>query len=557
MRSGSFPSRRALAAAACALLLVAARGCDLRRGEVPLVREVPPPNVRGVLRVSAYGDVPRPGGAPLRHVSTWTRDVHGYAGMEDNDLRGYLDGRFKYGWNQPSQAHVRAGRATTGLRWGEYEIFRALQRWDGVELPPGARVHRASLSLAIEESPHRDVRVMLYAVNKDWNPGQGGEHHDNNSPPLPGEVWWDEVAHGERPWGLPGAGFASQTHPDADTPAMPLAEAVYHEADGRLVFESEALRAYAEARVGAGRPLLFLVKLADAQEDRPSTLLLIYSANVDGPRHAARRPRLTLEWDSPAERLRLEQLVHLEHGRSVDLPDLDLSGARWLAASFVPDEGFEAPTLALSPAGADDWRPLPPVGPVVGARADLRVLAALDPVVAGRPFKSGLRDTWVRSAPPEQQKVEYTFVAPSGERHHLLARYAGDYTWEVELAPSEIGRWRYYFRHQLEDPYKSSEGVFDVVPGDREDVARLLRELLAEVRAAHPKVDKGQHYDVVREFGERFWRLERAAMQLETPESFRSAPGREMLSIITEIREAMSGRNVPEEPGLEAMEREW
>ena len=117
---------------------------------------------------------------------------------------------------------------------------------------------------------------------------------------------------------------------DADTPAMPLAEAVYHEVDRRVTFESEALRAYAERRIRGGQPLLFLIKLTDAQEDRPSTLLVIYSANVDGPRHAERRPRLTLEWDAPGQRLALEQGVHLEHGRSVDLPALVLDFERQL-----------------------------------------------------------------------------------------------------------------------------------------------------------------------------------------------------------------------------------
>jgi hypothetical protein len=538
-------------------LVLGARGCDPRGEGRPQPRQAAPASVRGLLRLSAYGEDARAGGAPLRHVSVWVNG-RDYAGMEDNDLRGYLDGRFKYGWNQPSQAHVRAGRATTGLRWGEYEIFRALQRWDHVRLPREARVHRAALTLSIEDSPHHEVPVVLYAVNKDWNPGQGGERHDNNSPPVPGEVWWDEVAHGHRPWGLPGAGFASDTHPDADTPAMALAESRYREGDGRLVFESEALRAYAERRVREGRPLLFLIKLTDAEEDRASTQLTFYSANVDGPRHGERRPRLLLEWDSPAERVRLERPVHLEHGRGAVLEGLDLGGARSLAASFLAEEGFEAPSLQLRASGSNEpWRPLAAVASVPAQRIDLRLVAAFDPVVVGHPFETEFRDTWVRSAPPEEQEVEYTFVAPRGARHHVAASYAGDYRWKVAFTPSEIGRWRYYFRHQLEDPYKSSEGFFDVLPGDREDVARQLRELLAEVRASHPNVEKGQHAEVVHRYGERFWRLERAAMQLETPESFRSEAGQEMLRLITELREAMSGRRVPDEIELEAMGREW
>jgi hypothetical protein len=529
----------------------------VRKGELAKTREAPPESVRGVLRLSAYGDAERPGSAPLRHVSVFVNAPH-WSGMEDNDLRGYLDGRFKYGWNQASQAHVRAGRATTGLRWGEYEIFRAIQQWDGVDLPPAVRVHRARLELTVEDSPHRDVRVMLYEVKKDWNPGQGGERHDNNSPPVEGEVWWDEVAHGKRPWGLPGVGFASDTHPDADTPAMPLAESRYREEDGRIAFESEALRAYVERRVRERQPLLFLVKLADAYEDHTSTLLYIYSGNVDGPRHPERRPRLVLEWESAAEVARLERPIHLEHGRSLVIKDVDVRGARSLAVSFLADEGFEAPRVDLrSKAEGERWRPASLPLALAADRVDLKLKAAQDPVTVGTPFQSELRDTWVRSAPPDKQKVEYTFVAPSGVRHHVDARYVGDYRWQVEFTPGEVGRWRYYFRHQFEDPYKSSEGFFDAMPGDREDVERQLRELLADVRAAWPKVEKGQQTEVVHQFGERFWRLERAAMQLETPESFRSEDGRGTFALITEIRQAMSGRRVPDEPELEGMDREW
>jgi hypothetical protein len=226
--------------------------------------------------------------------------------------------------------------------------------------------------------------------------------------------------------------------------------------------------------------------------------------------------------------------------------------------SVLTDEGFEAPRVDLrGGAEGDRWRPAELPMAIAADRIDLKLEAARDPVTVGTPFQSDLRDTWVRSAPPEKQKVEYTFVAPSGVRHHVDARYAGDYRWQVEFTPTEIGRWRYYFRHQFEDPYKSSEGFFDAMPGDRADVERQLRELLAEVRAAWPKVEKGQQTEVVHQFGERFWRLERAAMQLETPESFRSEVGRTTFALITEVRQAMSGRRVPDEPDLEGMDREW
>jgi hypothetical protein len=247
------------------------------------------------LRISAYGGAGRArGGEPLRHVSVFANGSD-YAGMEDNDLRGFLDGRFRYGWNQPTQMHVRAGRLQSAPRWGEYELFRALYRWEGIDLPPEVRVHRAALRLAVEKGPRyrKTLTAMLYEVKKDWNPGEGGTRRDNNSPPKEGEVWWGEVARGRKPWGLPGVGFASDTHPDADTGAMPLAEARWEPGQEELVFESPALARCVQRRVREGRPLLFLLKLSDRDEDRHGSAIHIYSGNVDDDHQAARRPSST------------------------------------------------------------------------------------------------------------------------------------------------------------------------------------------------------------------------------------------------------------------------
>ncbi len=94
--------------------------------------------------------------------------------MEDNDLRGYLDGNFKWGWNQVGQIHVRVGRRARGPAFGEYELFRLVQRWDGMALPPAVHIHQARLRLGVEEGPPFSVTVYLYEVKKDWNPGGGG-----------------------------------------------------------------------------------------------------------------------------------------------------------------------------------------------------------------------------------------------------------------------------------------------------------------------------------------------------------------------------------------------
>ena len=508
--------------------------------------------MQGVLRVSAFGPEARAGGPPpLRHRTVWANDA-GYTGMEDNDLRGFLDGRFRYGWNQPSQSHVRAGRRHSSPVYGEFELHRALYRWGGIRLPPAARVQRARIAIAIEKGPGRPLDVMLYEVKKDWSPGQGGTRRDNTSPPREGEVWWRDRAYGLEPWGLPGVGFASDSQPEADTGAMPLAEARWEPGQAELAFESGALAAYAEGRVRAGRPLLLLLKLADRLEDTQDTLLYLYSGNVDDDRNTTRRPQLLLEWESPAERVALEREIHLEHGRSLVLEAPGGRGAGLLAASFLPAPGHETPALHVRPAGGSAaWRPASLPVDTGGQDLELRVLAARSPLVRGDAFRSEIRDTWVTSAPPEEQRVVWTFLAPGGARHAVEARYRGDFRWEVVFEPGELGRWGFWVEHSLDKPYRSPLGVFDVLPGDREDVARQLRDLLERIRAAELPPEAG-----VLRFGEELWRLERAAMQGETPESFRSGSGRALYDLLSEVRQALSEKKVPDVQEPKAAKRD-
>jgi hypothetical protein len=41
-----------------------------------------------------------------------------YAGMQDNDIRGFPNGRWVHGWNQVGQRHVRLGRDPSTSRCG-------------------------------------------------------------------------------------------------------------------------------------------------------------------------------------------------------------------------------------------------------------------------------------------------------------------------------------------------------------------------------------------------------------------------------------------------------
>ncbi len=537
--------------AACTLA-----ACEPPPAEETQAREWPDmPSARGTLRVALHGGGAR--GDAVGHRHRWVRGPH-YPGVEDNDLRGFLDGRFVYGWNQPGQIHSRVGRRPTSGRFGETELFRTLQRWDGIVLPADARVRSAGLVLGIEDGPEQPLDVMLYAVNPDWEPGGGGTQADNTSPPRPGEVWWVEARHAERAWGLPGVGFASEDHPQADTPVTALSEARWEPEQEELRFEGEGLRAYVEQQVRAREPLRFLLKLSDALEDVAGSLLYLYTANHGDDRNVARRPVLELAWEAPAARTERRRL-HLEADRQLRLPRLEIGDATGLAVSFEPEPGSGPVTLQVRGGNGDrasGWAPAEHPLDLSGRGwrwAEVRVLAARDPLELGQPFETVVRDTWVRTAPPDTQEVPFLFTAPSGERFEVPAIYRGEYTWAVSFTPEEIGRWRYRFRQSfLKRPYHSEEGVFDVVLLDRENALRQLRAY-AERLGEDGHVQDDQPSPVT----EGFWRLERAALRLETPESFASPSGRELFAALSEIREILSGRRVPPKMKTSPMKRDW
>ncbi|HEX5043421.1 MAG TPA: DUF5060 domain-containing protein [Candidatus Polarisedimenticolaceae bacterium] len=486
----------------CTLVLAACRRAP--SPPVALTLEEPAP-AAGELALTAYDGGAGP--AATVHRTVWVDGQDGYTGMEDNDLRGHLDGSFKYGWNQVGQNHVRVGRREKSSTWGECEIFRVLQRWGGIVLPAGAVVRDASLDLAIESGPHRPMRLYLYEVHRDWNPGQGGVLGDNVSPPRPGEVWWGDAGYREKPWGHPGAGLASDADPEADTPVMPLAEALYTPEGNGLTFRSEALAAYATRRIAAGLPLLFLLKVSDALEDLPTGSVVVYSANQGDDRNGVRRPRLTLTWSAPGERFSVEKPLLLEYGRTLTLPPIEAAALRAVAATFRPGEAGACGPQVEWRADGGPWS-----GAGVGvsgpwSRLEVRVVAACDPVPLGSAFETTFRNTWVRTAPPERQHVPFVFRGPDGTERVVPARYAGDYRWTVSFTPDEPGRWTYAWGETFTtEPYRSATGTFDVLvdPGNLDaQLARLAEDARAWDRKGDPA--RGEVLST------RLARLERAA----------------------------------------------
>lgn len=506
------------------------------------------PGVRGTLVVSAFGDTPT-NPRPTLHTSVFVNGPD-HDGLRDIDMRGFLDGNFKVGWNQATQVHVRMGRREIAPEYGEYELFRTLLRWDGIDLPPASTVEEAELAMRVDLGPPYPLRVLLYEVKQDWNPGQGGTQGDNLSPPAPGEAWWKDRAFPDRPWGLPGVGFASDDSPEADTAAMPLAEARYEPKAESIRFRSPALAAYVTRRVRERAPLLLLMKLSDLQEDIPGSMFAVSSADFGDFRNTSGRPRLTLRWRSEAELTTRRYRVFLEHGRSYEFPRTTVAGGRHLAVSFVPEEGSGEPNVEVrigEGGSVSPWTPAPLPFDRSLQWFETRVTAVENPLILGEPFTTQVRDTWVRTAPEEKQNVPFRFISPDGTEHVVRATYEGEHRWSVTFVPDEPGPWRYYWSHNFYDqPFRSPDGRFDVVLGDRENGLRQLRQMLADLDG-FPLDAPGARERMM----ERFTRLERACLLLETPDSFSGPSGAELRGALNAIRERLGGVPVPEKIPLE------
>lgn len=517
-----------------------------------------PGHVDGGLTISRFGQPDGKCSESTEHRTAFVSDGH-YRGMTDNDIRGFLDGTFVYGWNQAGQQHVRVGRESwkrPAPRYGEPELFRCLHRWSDLHLPPEAEVVRARLSVTIESAAETPVEVFLYPVNKEWGPGQGGELGDNTSPPGKGEVWWRAAAAGEREWALPGAGFRSEDREDRDTAVMPLADDSCSPGDTSLSFCSARLTRYVNRRVSGSRPCLFMLKLDDRGEDVPDSVIELYSAEHGEPGAPARRPELLLDWTCDAALTRVNE-IHLERGRQITLPAVECRPGDWMAATFRPGGASATPLLEVREELGGEltgWREVRHPFQVRGKRIIFRARAVRNPVELGDPFAATIRDTWVTTGPEESRSVRWRFWSPSGAEHEVSASYLGDYQWQVRFTPEEVGRWVYSWEHDFTpDPYDPAAGAFDVVADELSALLEALRSLHDEVSAG---IDQGGPHARQR-LGRKLMNLQRAVMASMSPERWRDAEGQEVRAILRRIRSLLWGRPIPENLPLEAHARPW
>ncbi|NNM20016.1 MAG: hypothetical protein HKO55_01915 [Gammaproteobacteria bacterium] len=478
--------------------------------------------------------------------------------MEDNDLRGFLDGNFKWGWNQSGQVHLRLGRRGSAPRYGEYELFRNLYRWNPPPLPEHSVIVGSSMTIFVENPAAIPLKVYLYQVKKDWNPGNGGSLGNNNSPPEDGEVWWRDVAHNQQGWGLPGAGYASDTDPLADTPAMPLAETDYQPGDSHLEFSSPALTSYINDQAQLQAPFLFLLKLSDLHEDIPGAQLELFSGDSGDDRNSARRPSLTVQWQATDVFIEKKYDVRLEYGRDYTFPKLYLDSSAeeyLLATTFRDAENDLPPTIEYRYGTSRQVTPWQSANPVIAADAEwvqLRLRAVHDPVLLGDLFSASLTDTWVITAAPEEQQVPWYFRSPGGETYEVLASYAGDYRWSVSFEPTELGRWQYYWKNNFSTGYLSAPGTFDVIIGNQNNAVSQL-DAFAHKLSAHP-ADAPDELEV---YMYQFAKLERSVMRLLDPSTYRSETGLEIREKMNEIR-GLLGEQPPERIPLKpSLENQW
>ena len=495
--------------------------------------------VCGTLAIDQYDGIDRISDVPAPVYRTRVaRGLNGYTGMEDNDIRGFLDGVYKEGWNQVSQTHLRLGRRGRNPAYGELELFRNLQRWTDLPLPVGAEVVDASITLKLESGPPFPVGVAIYAVRKDWNPGGGGTEGDNNSPPAPGEAWWLAAEHDAAPWSSPGAGHASDSDDKADTWGQPLAVTMYEPgADSALIFSAPSLTRYIAGRVRERSPLLFLYKLLDAHEDSPGSVMEIWSANV-GVDGSGWRPTLEIDWSMNAMPAQREIPVRLETGRSLDLSSVPVNNDALLVTDFRASDSPDCngqPFVEFRITGSGgEWQTVRPGIRVGSGLLDFRITAATDPKPLGGTATLEISDTWVPDGNFDTQTVSWEIVKPNGQTVTVVSTYAGDYTWQSAIELDAPGRWLYRWQHALAGkPVRGPQRGFDVV-------AREPGQIIASLRSIRNRIENNAIAPRSHEmlpFELDFMRLERAGMAMKTAE---------IAEELRLTRNAISPRSVPD-----------
>ena len=171
------------------------------------------------------------------------------------------------------------------------------------------------------------------------------------------------------------------------------------------------------------------------------------------------------------------------------------------------------------------------------------MIAATQPIELGQPFSSRFRDTWVKGGSLASRQVEFRLVSPQGQIYTVAAEYQGDFTWESSFVPEELGRWRYSMTQDfLKHPFEGPSQAFDVVLLDRDNGLEQLEAMADRLRRDSATAELG---GAIQQQGPAFWRLERAILRLETPESLASPGGASASRCSPKSGSCLGGRKVP------------
>lgn len=462
--------------------------------------------------------------------------------MQDNDLRGFLDGTFKKAWAQVTQNHTRVGRRANDPAYGEHELFRTIQKWEAITPPSSGILQDIELKISVESGHTSEVIIYLYSVNKTWVPGSGGVLRNNLSVPNKGEVWWLEKSYKEELWALPGVGFASNSHPNADTPATPLAFYHYKPGEKQISFKSTQLKNYASSQISNKKPLHFLIRLESQTEDTPGIKLQFYSGDYSHEHTKNIRPSIIATW----------ALLNVtnEHVHSLILPQGEKLNFSTPIKNTINKQilvDFKSTNcktpIYIRENNGSPWRSLPRNIKLENDDGNFELISGFNPTALNKHFQATIHDTWITSNPPDQQQVFWHFRSPSGNIQTVKSEYKGDYDWKVNFLFDEPGLWHYWWTAEFTDkPYTSNSTKITVYVESIVDVITMLEKLKHEIIQAGITDKDTLHFRSTRKFNA----LERSLMSMLTPEQYQSPDFKSSRILLNSIRELMSGEPIPE-----------
>jgi hypothetical protein len=404
--------------------------------------------------------------------------------VEDTDIRGFLDGRTKYPFNQGKMYHMRVGRRYNGASRSELELKRSLVRWFLPEIPEKAFVKNAGLVFWVEgfekNSPLKTqsnkilpLHLYAYPISSGWGEGLGGVKKDNFSRAALGEVSWNEERAGQLSWPAPGALIPGTV--------APLAVGMIDGDDKEVTLSSERLRIYVEECLHKDRSLDLILKLDDQEEDCYGTEIALETSDFGSIKDAlSRRPKLSMEIEFPYPNMSFEKEFTIESGKEYLLPVMKHYGNKVLLSATVLNDTDKISPHVWARGGKtgdltqNNWERLDKPLVKLWEWSQIK-LAMPNCIKLGDKFAVNLLEGWISPGPREKQLPEMVAFAPSGKIHIIIGS-SSNLSYKIQFLPDELGLWKYgwSFIPYNFSPRHQGEGLFYVeVPDDLSQEEKL------------------------------------------------------------------------------------